>query len=315
MTPKPENPVRRSPLIVYAALTLCALFWGSGFAVIKFALRSVTPLQLLAGASLLAAFAEVLWCAGRGKLRQLRLPTSLLWPMLALGLVGQNILNGLTFLGMEWTTATNAALLYAFSPVLIGLFAALFLGEAFGLRKLLGSLVGFVGVSLIITQARLSTIQLRGVMMGNLIVFGGAVYWAVYSVATRSIALRISAETFTFYLLLLGAIGPTAWDWVREGHFPLTGVGRPGLAALAFLGIGTLTIAINLWNWGLERIAASRVGVFSYLEPVFASLVAMTFLGERLSGASGVGALLVFAGIYFSFRAQQPQMTSAHFAE
>ncbi len=310
-----ENTAQQSPLTVYVALTLSALFWGSGFAVIKFALRSITPLQLLAGASLFAALAEVLWCAARGRIGQLRLPAGLVLPMLALGLVGQNILNGLTFLGLEWTTATNAALLYAFSPVLIGLFAAMFLGETFGPRKLLGSLVGFLGVTLIITQARLGTIQLRGVMMGNLIVFGGALYWAVYSVATRGIAQRISAETFTFYLLLLGAIGPVAWVWARERHFPLSGIGRPGIAAMAFMGIGTLTIAMNLWNWGLERIAASRVGVFSYLEPVFASLVAMTFLGERVTAASGLGAVLVFAGIYCSLRAHQPEMTPSHSEE
>ena len=312
MTRRTENTVQRSPLTVYAALTLSALFWGSGFAVIKFGLRSVTPLQLLAGASLFAALAEVLWCAGRGRMGQLRLPADLLWPVLALGVVGQTILNGLTFLGLEWTTATNAALLYASSPILIGLFATMFLGEAFGPRKLLGSLVGFLGVAVIITQGRPGTVQIHGVMLGNLIVFGGAVYWAVYSVATRGIAQRISAEAFTFYLLLLGAVGPMAWDWARERHFPLSGIGRPGLAAMAFMGIATLTIAMNFWNWGLERIAASRVGVFSYLEPVFASLVAMTFLGERLTAASGAGAALVFAGIYFSVREPHSEMSSSH---
>ncbi len=303
---------QRSPLTVYAALTLSALFWGSGFAVIKFALRSVTPLQLLAGTSLFAALAEILWCAGRGRMGRLRLPADLLWPVLALGMVGQTILNGLTFLGLEWTTATNAALLYAFSPVLIGLFATMFLREAFGPRKLLGYLVGFLGVAVIITQGRTGTVQLHGVMLGNLVVFGGAVYWAVYSVATRGIAQRISAEAFTFYLLLLGAVGPMAWDWAREKHFPLSEIGRPGLAAMAFMGIATLTIAMNFWNWGLERIPASRVGVFSYLEPVFASFVALTFLGEKLTAASGVGAALVFAGIYFSVRKPQSEMSSSH---
>ncbi len=310
MTHTADNTAQRSPLKVYMALTLSALFWGSGFAVIKFALRSVTPLQLLAGVSLFAALTEVLWCAVRGRLSHLRLRAGLIWPVLAMGLVGQNILNGMTYLGLEWTTATNAALLFGFSPVLIGVFAAVFLGEAFGPRRLLGSFVGFLGVAVIITQGRPSAVQLHGLMLGNIIVFGGAVYWAVYSVATRGIAQRISAETFTFYLLLLGAVVPTAWDWIQQRHFPLSALGRSGLAGMAFLGIGTLTVAMNLWNWGLERIAASRVGVFSYLEPVFASLVAVTFLGEKITAASGLGATLVFTGIYFTVRERQPAMAS-----
>jgi drug/metabolite transporter (DMT)-like permease len=59
---------------------------------------------------------------------------------------------------------------------------------------------------------------------------------------------------------------------------------------------------MNVWSWALERIEASRVGSFTYLEPVFAALVAMTFLGERLTLATGAGAALVFSGIYLSTR-------------
>lgn len=63
----------------------------------------------------------------------------------------------------------------------------------------------------------------------------------------------------------------------------------------------TLT-ALRGVPWALEKIEASRVGVFTYLEPVFAALVAMTFLGERLTAPAAAGALLVFAGVYLSTR-------------
>ena len=69
---------------------------------------------------------------------------------------------------------------------------------------------------------------------------------------------------------------------------------------MAALGIGTSFLAMQFWNWGLSRIEASRVGVFSYLEPVFAGLVAIVFLGERLTAATAVGAVLVFTGIFLT---------------
>lgn len=300
----------KSRKIVYFALTMVAFLYGSGFAVAKFGLRYAPPKQLLAGQFIFAASAQALWTFSRGRPGGLRLPRSLILPVLALGLVGQNILMGSTFFGLTRTTATNSALLYGFSPVMIGLIAAMMLHEHFGRAKQLGALVGLLGVVLIITQGDPSSIKLSGTMLGNLIVFGGAVYWTFYTVITRPLTQRIPAQVFTFYLMVLSVIVPTLWYWTTESRFPLSGMPAAGLAAAAFMGIGTMTVAMNLWNWGLERIEASKVGVFSYLEPVFTALVAAAFLGERLTLATAGGAVLVFGGIFLSTRGGKKPMAA-----
>jgi len=285
---------------VYAALTAATCFWGVGFAVARFALRSVTPLELLAGQSLAAALAQIVWILALRRGASLRLPRTLFAVVAALGLLGHNILNALTFFGLARTTATNAALIYGFSPIMIALLAAWFLREPLGGRAAMAALVGLAGVALIITQGHAEAVRLRGMMAGNLLVFAGAAYWSGYSVATRSITRRVSAETYTFYLLVLGAIAPVSWVWMTERRFPLAGLEWPTLLAVCFFGVSTGTLSMNFWNWGLARIEASRVGVFSYLEPVFAAAVAITFLGERPTLATALGAALVFAGVFLS---------------
>jgi drug/metabolite transporter (DMT)-like permease len=294
------NQCQASHKFVYLALTLSACLWGSGFAVAKFALREVSPLELLAGASVFSAVTEGIWTVARGRVRLLRLPRSLVLPVLGLALTGQTVLNGLTYLGLAYTTATNAALLYGFSPILIAILAALLLGERATEWKLTGAAVGFAGVAFIITQGQLSSVRLHGVLVGNLIVFGATVYWAAYSVITRWFTQRIPAETYSFYILTMAAAPLTAWVWVREVRFPLVGLHPATLLAVAFMGIGSGALAMNCWNWGLAKIEAARAGMFSYLEPVFASLVAITFLSERLSVPTLLGAGMVFGGIYLS---------------
>ncbi len=295
-----QNPASRK--LVYLALTTSAFFWGAGFAVAKYALREVSPLELLAGTSIFSAVSQGIWTLARGQIRTLRLPRPLAPLVVGLALAGQNVFSGLTFLGLAYTTATNAALLYGFSPVLIAVMASLLLGERLTAGKLGGAAAGFIGVALIITQGQLSSLRPHGVMAGNLIVFGATVYWAAYSVITRWVTQKVPAETYSFYILTVGAIIPTTWAWVQNMRFPMVGV-RPGtLLALAFMGIGTGTVAINCWNWGLAKIEAARAGMFSYLEPVFAGLVAMIFLGERLSLPSLAGAAMVFGGIHLSLR-------------
>lgn len=299
----PGNQMSQSPAsrkLVYLALTASACLWGGGFAVAKFALREVSPLELLAGASVFSAITQVIWTVARGRVRLLGLPRPFVPLVVGLALAGQNVLNGLTYLGLAYTTATNAALLYGFSPVLIAVLASLLLGERFTVWKLAGAAAGFFGVVLIITQGQLNSLSLHGVLAGNLIVFGATVYWAAYSVITRWVTQRIPVETYSFYILTLGAVPLTAWVWLQKMRFPLVGLHPGTLLALAFMGIGAGTLAMNFWNWGLAKIEAARAGMFSYLEPVFASLVAMIFLSERLSLPSLLGAAMVFGGIYLS---------------
>jgi drug/metabolite transporter (DMT)-like permease len=287
---------------VYLALTASAFLWGSGFAIAKFALREVTPLQLLAGAGIFSATTQLIWTVGRGRLRLLKLPWPIAPLILGMAIAGQNVFSGLTYWGLASTTATNAAILYGFSPTLIAVLAALLLRERLTIWKVGGAVVGFIGVALIITQGHLSSLQLHGMFIGNLIVFGATVYWSAYSVATRWLTQKIPVETYSFYILTVGAVVPVTWVWLERGQFPLAGLRTPTLSAIAFMGIGTGALAINCWNWGLAQIEAARAGMFSYLEPVFAGLVAMIFLSERLSLPSLLGAAIVFSGIYLSTR-------------
>lgn len=263
-------------------------------------MREASALELLAGQALCAAIVQVAWTAVRGRVKALWVPASILIPAFLLGLIGQNILNGLTYLGLALTSATNAALIYGFSPVLIGILAAMFLGEPFTRRKRWGALIGFLGVAVVITQGHLASIRLRGTMLGNLLVLGGAVYWAAYAIVTRTMARRIDPEVFTFYILVPAVVLPVGWILRTGRRLPWAVHDGRTLLAMAALGIGTSFLAMQFWNWGLSRIEASRVGVFSYLEPVFAGLVAIVFLGERLTTATAVGAVLVFTGIFLT---------------
>jgi drug/metabolite transporter (DMT)-like permease len=288
--------------LVYTALTASAFFWGAGFAVGRFALREVSPLELLAGQALGAALVEVAWIVARGQVRALRLPAAILLPAVALGLLGQNILNGLTYLGLALTSATDAALIYGFSPIMIGVMAAMFLREPFSRRQRWGALVGFLGVAVVITQGNVESIRLRGTMLGNLLVLGGAVYWAAYAIVTRALARRIDPEVFTFYILVPAIILPLGWVLRTGQRLPWALHDTRTLLAVVLLGVGTGFLAMHFWNWGLSRIEASRAGVFSYLEPVFAGLIAIVFLGEHLTAPTAVGALLVFTGIFLTTR-------------
>ncbi len=289
-------------LLIYAALTASAMCWGAGFSVIRYALRFVSSLEFLAGQAVFAALAQSAWTFAFNRRQSHRLPPQAVAPVVALGLLGHVLLNGLTFVSLRYTTATNTALLFGASPIVIGLLAALLLGEKFGLPKRLGAALGFVGAALIITQGQLEDVRLGGAMLGNFLAAVAALYWSVYTVLTRRITQLVPPAVYTFYILTLGALLPTAATIIVNGRLPFSGASAPALAAMAAVGIGTGALAFNFWNWGLERIEASRVGFFSFLEPVFAAAVAIIFLGESLTAPTVSGGALVLCGILLATR-------------
>lgn len=289
-------------LLIYVALTASALFWGAGFSVIRYALRYVTPLEFLAGQAVFAAAAQAAWTVAFHRHTPHRLPRPAVAPVLALGLLGHVLLNGLTFLALNYTTATNTALLFGASPIVTGALAAAFLRERFGKSKRLGAPLGFAGVALIITQGQLEDVWVSGAMLGNLLAAGASIYWSTYTVLTRRITQLVPPGVYTFYILTLGALLPLAATTAVNGRLPFSGAPAQAIAAMAAVGMGTGALAFNFWNWGLERIEASRVGFFSFLEPVFAAAVAVMFLGEPLAAPTVAGGALVLAGIFLATR-------------
>ena len=73
-------------------------------------------------------------------------------------------------------------------------------------------------------------------------------------------------------------------------------------AALLYLGIFPSVIGYVFWNRGVEEVGPSVAGLFMHLMPVFGSLLAWLFLGERLFWFHLVGIAFIFAGIYLTTR-------------
>ena len=72
------------------------------------------------------------------------------------------------------------------------------------------------------------------------------------------------------------------------------------MAAIAYVGIAASVLAFWCWNRGIAGVGASKAGLYLHLMPVFAALLAVAFLGERLYAYHGVGMALVATGLFLS---------------
>jgi drug/metabolite transporter (DMT)-like permease len=70
-------------------------------------------------------------------------------------------------------------------------------------------------------------------------------------------------------------------------------------AAIGFVVLGATFLAYLFNMYGLQHLQASGTGAYIYLQPIFATAVAVIFLQETLSWQKFLAAALIFTGVYF----------------
>lgn len=275
------------------------VLWGVNYAVIKAALREFQPMAFNGLRFALATATIALLLRHRGT--SLRMPREGLWRLALLGVLGNAIYQLLFIEGIARTTAANASLIMASSPMIVALLAT-----ALGRDRLRG--YAWLGVMLVVTGLAL-VISAQGVdsftdlnFAGDLLVLASAATWALYSVLASGVIARtssLSATMVTFLsgtpvLLLMAAPSLASQDW--------RGIGATGWLGVAFSGILAIGLGYLIWNTGLGELGGTRTAVYSNLTPVVAAALAWVTLGERWNLAQVVGAAAVLAGIALTRR-------------
>jgi len=279
-------------LAAFAAVVL----WGISFVATKAALREVSPITLIFTRFALGTAVLVLILTLR---QQPLLPPRDAWPMLVLmGFVGIFVHQMIQVHGLVLTTAVRTGWLIGVTPIWSAVLAAVFLGEGFGPRKLFGLFLGAAGALLVVTRGELSaSVFALPATIGDLLVLASTVNWAVYTILGRDTLKRvgsaraITAAMFAGCAMLLPFYLSSA-GWQEYQHLSSRSV-----IAIVFLGVGCSGLGYLFWYAALERIEASQVAAFLYIEPLVTLVAAVTLLGESVALVTLVGGLLVMAGV------------------
>jgi drug/metabolite transporter (DMT)-like permease len=280
--------------LVVLAAAATVLLWASAFVVIRYCGAEFSPgamafLRLGIGTIALVAVAAV--CRpplprGRGLL--LVIGYGVLW--FAAYTV---VLNW----AEEHLDAGTAALLVNFAPILVAVFAGLFLKEGFPRPLVIGIAIAFTGVVLIaLGGSGVGVNDHVGVALGLL----AALLYAA-AVLLQKVALRtVNAIAATWVGCAVGmlATAPFAGQAVHE----VAAAPPAALAGVLFLGIGPTAIAFLTWAYALNRTDAGKMAATTLAVPAIAILLSWIFLGEVPTLLGFVGGVLALGGVAISRR-------------
>lgn len=289
-----------APASVFVRLVLVSLFFGGSFVAGKLAVKGVPPytvalLRFLIASVVLYMFMIITEGPNWTTLRN-NLPL-----LLVLGATGIFLYNALFYIGLTFSTASNAALIVPTSiPMATSLLAALRLKEPIGRNRLAGLLVALAGVVLVARNN--PAVSAGGPRWGDLLFLAAVVCWAVYSVAGKIATTRMSAVASTTYANIIGTIMLVPPALAEKPWLTVPGQSWPFWLGIFHMSILATVLAFLWWNQGVAAIGAGRTSVFTYMVPIWALVLAAIILGERLVPGQILGGLVVVAGIWLANR-------------
>jgi drug/metabolite transporter (DMT)-like permease len=278
-------------LALLAALTTVVL-WASAFVGIRAASVDLTAGPLALGRLLVGSIALGVLVASRGFVRPSRRDALLI---VASGLLWFGFYNVALNEAERNVDAATASMLTNTGPILVALFAGLFLGEGFPPRLLAGIGVAFVGAIVIAIASTSAPVPGGNATLGIVLCLAAAVAYAGGVTLQKPAVRSVAAAQVTWMACLTGAIAclPFLPGLVQEAS-----AAQPAsIAWMVYLGLFPTAIGFTTWAYALRRTTAGRLGAMTYLVPPIVIVMGLVVLGELPPPLSIAGGVLCIAGV------------------
>lgn len=280
------------------ALIIANIIWGAASPIFKYSLQNIPPFSLAYLRFLIACL--LLYPFVHKHLHYYDLKNKWLWAF-AICAVPINI--SLFFLALQRTASINAPIIGSAGPIFILIGSLVFLRERVRASATVGTIVSLLGVVVIIARPILEH-GLSVELVGNLLLIGATLGAVGQVLIGRKILTTANAVVFTFWSFLIGTVYflPFALREYISNPAWMLNLDQRGWTGILFGGLLSSTAAYTLYNWAITKLPAFRLGVFTYLDPVIAIIIAMPLLGEKITPPFILGSILVFVGILIAER-------------
>ena len=221
--------------------------------------------------------------------------------MLLLSFLGISCFNTLLYIAVHTTTAINAALIQTTMPAIIMVICLILYHERVGTPQIVGVSLCILGASIVVLRGSWNTLLSLSLAKGDILMLAAVFLYAFYSVLLRESPKihPLSLLTYTFGLGALGLVPAYVLEVLRKGSFELT---ASVILSILYVAVFPSIVAFFCWNRGVAVIGANRTGLFINLIPVFASIMAVVWLGESLQLFHILGMALLAGGMVMFHR-------------
>jgi drug/metabolite transporter (DMT)-like permease len=284
----------------YLLLSITALCWAGNAIVGRLAAGHIPPVTL----SFLRwslAFLIILPFAWKHLLRDWGAIRARLGTLIVVSVTGIGAFNTLQYWALEHTQALNTLLLQSAGPLFVAIWSLILLGVRLTLAQAGGIVLSMTGVLVILLHGDLTALRSIEFNKGDIIFTVAMAIFGLYSVLTlkRPRIHGLSFVGFTFACGAASLVPLLIWELYAR---PVMQLDTANLLSLFYVAVFPSTLAYMCFNRGVQLIGANRAAPFFHVVPVFGSIMAIVFLGERPQLFHVIGFALVLTGVFVASR-------------
>jgi len=207
-------------------------------------------------------------------------------------------LNMLTFFkGLSYTSPIMGAVLMVTTPMIVLVLSALLMKERMQNRKIFGLILGLIGTVFLILYGK-SVINASNATLGNILVFINAVSYGFYLIIVKKLMDKYNAFAFVKWIYTFGFLMVLPFGWSEFQAVDFTNIPIDIFWKIGFVVVFStfLTYLLNLVS--MRELKPTTVAVFIYLQPLFATIFAVSLGKDDVTWVKIISAVLIFTGVY-----------------
>ena len=287
-----------SNIFPYILLLLLIVMWGSSFAALKVSLETIPPLwvmslRLVIGCLTITTFFLIL---------RKNLPLTLdFWKWsLIIGFLGFSVPFSIISWGTQFIPSSLVAILMGANPIITLILAYFFLADnTLTIRMVIGVFLGLLGIILLIGFGNINADLYKAEFIyGQLAVLTGTFSFALASILLKNLPQEHSFERTLGSLICGSIIGLFLAYFFSNSSLEIHEISIKSAVSLTLLGIFSTGIASVIWFKVIALKGPVFLALVNYLIPVWALILGIFLLNERINLIVGFGLIFITIGIW-----------------
>ena len=269
--------------------------WAATFISSKILLNTFTPLEVMFYRFVIAYFLLLIIHPKFHKIDSLKEEAMFLLS----GVTGGSFYFLTENSAVKISQVSNVGLIVATAPIITALLAHFFTkGEKLNKNLFIGFLIAILGVFLVMFNGNF---MLKLNPIGDILALCAALSWSVYSITAKKFGSKYNSIYLTRKIFFYALITMVPFLFSSEFNLNIHKLlDFKIMCNLLFLGIIASSICYVIWNFTVDKLGVVKTNNYIYLIPAITLMLSIFILHERITFYSGLGALLIFFGVYVS---------------
>ena len=216
-----------------------------------------------------------------------------------MGSFGLTGFNALFYIAAQNTTAINLGIIQGIMPAIILVGSVIIFKEVVNITKVAGLIISFFGVLVVVSQGDYERVILLSFNYGDIVMLCACFFYSGFTLGLKNKPVIDPIVLMTYFSLsaLIFSLPLLITEYCLGGNqLPATGTAWLTILYIAFV---PSFLAQVFFIRGVELVGASKAGLFINFLPIFAAILGVLLLGERLYIYHLASLFIVLFGVYF----------------